>query len=46
MKMINTIVAKAKVIIAFFIHLHIVKIREIRNVENFTKRRKVSFLVK
>ena len=45
MKMIKINVANAKVIIAFFIHLRIVKVREIRNVKNITKRRKMSFLL-
>ena len=44
--MIRSIVASAKVIISFFLHLHIVKIREIRNVKNITTRRKMSFLLK
>ena len=33
-KKIKSIVAKAKVTIAFFMHLHIVTIREIKNVRN------------
>ena len=39
-ELIRNIVANAKVIIAYFIHLHIVKIREIRKVKTVTKRRK------
>ena len=46
MKMIRSIVANAKVIIAFLIHKHAVRIREIRNGKNITKKRKVSFLLK
>ena len=34
MKLIKSIVASAKVFLTFFIHLHIVKIREIKNVKN------------
>ena len=45
MKMTKSNVASAKVINEFFIHLHIVIIREIKNVKNITKRRKMSFLL-
>ena len=45
MKMIKRIVASAKVIIAFFIHLHIVKIRETRQVTKIIERRRMSFLL-
>ena len=40
MKMIRSIVASAKVIIAFLKHSHIVKIRKIRNVKNIIKEEK------
>ena len=43
--MIKSIVASAKVNIAFFIHLHIVKTRDSRNVKNITKRKKNVFLI-
>ena len=38
MNMIRSFVAISKVIIVFFIRLHIVRIREIRNVKNTTKK--------
>ena len=40
MKRIKRIVAKANVIIAFFIHLHIVNIRDDKNVIKITNSRK------
>ena len=43
MKMIKRIFANAKVIIAFFIHLHIVTTQDIKNMKNISKRRKISF---
>ena len=45
-ELIRSIVANAKIRFAYFIHLHIVKIREIRNVKTVTKRRKRSFFLK
>ena len=45
MKKIKRIVASAIIFIAFPVHLHIVKIRETKNVKNITKRRKMSFLL-
>ena len=45
MELIRSIVASAKVIIAFSITLHVVRIREIRKVKNITKRRKLPFLL-
>ena len=41
----KNIFASSQFIIAFFIQLHIVKIRETKNVKNMTKRRKMSFLL-
>ena len=38
MKMVKRVVASAKVIIAFFIHLRFVKIRETRKVTEIAKR--------
>ena len=38
-KSIKSIVAKAKATIAFFMHLHFVIIRDIRNVRNIIKRK-------
>ena len=38
-------VANAKVIIAFFMHLHIVIIRDVKNLKNITKKRKMYFFV-
>ena len=43
--MITTIVANAKIIFAILIHLHNVRIRDIRDVKNITKRRKMSLLL-
>ena len=43
MKGIKSIVANAKVMIAFFMHLHIVIINDVKNVRNIIKRRKTSF---
>ena len=40
MKRIQRIVAKANVIIAFFIHLHIVNIRDVKIVIKITNRKK------
>ena len=44
-KRIKSIVANATVTIAFFIHLHTVNIRDIKNVKNIIKRRKTSVLL-
>ena len=44
MKRNKGIVANANVIIAFFIHLHIVRISDVKNVRNITKSRKTSVL--
>ena len=38
--------ASPKNIFAFFIHLHIFKKRETKNVKNNTRRRRMSFLLK
>ena len=46
MKRIKRIVAKANVIIAFFIHLHIVKIGDDKNVRKITNSKKISVLLK
>ena len=46
MKRIKRIVAKVNVIIAFFIHLHIVKIRDDKNVRKITNSKKISVLLK
>ena len=43
MKINKNIVASAKVFIAFFIHLRILKIKDVKNVRKITKRRKTSF---
>ena len=43
--MIKRVVASAKVIIAFFTHLYIVKTRETRKVTKITKRKRISFLL-
>ena len=40
------IVARANVMIAFFIHLHIVKMRDDRNVVKITNSKKISVLLK
>ena len=45
-KRIRRIVARANVMIAFFIHLHIVKMRDDRNVMKITNSRKISVLLK
>ena len=45
MKMINSIVANAKIVFAIFIHLHFAKIRDNKNVKNIARRRKMSFLL-
>ena len=42
MKMIRSAVANAEIII-IFIHLHIVRIREVRNVKNVIKEEKCLF---
>ena len=46
MKSIKRIVARAKVTIAFFIHLHIVMMREIKNVSKIMNKRKISVRLK
>ena len=46
MKRIKRIVDKANVIIAFFIHLHIVNIRDDKNVIKITNSKKISVLLK
>ena len=46
MKRIKRIVAKANVIIAFFIHLHIVNIRYDKNVMKIANSKKMSVLLK
>ena len=43
MKGIKIIVANAKVMIAFFMHLHFVIIRDVKNVRKIIKRIKTSF---
>ena len=43
--MIKSIVASAKVNIAVFIHLQIVRTRDFRNEKNITKRKKNVFLI-
>ena len=45
MKRTKSIVAIAKVTIAFFLFLHTVIIRDVKNVRNFIKRRKTSVLM-
>ena len=45
MKSIESLVAKAKVTIAFFIYLHTVIIRDVKNVRNIIKRRKTTVLL-
>ena len=45
MKLIDKTVTSAKVIIACFIHLHIVKIEETRKVTKITKNKKDVFLI-
>ena len=42
-KTIKRIVANAKVVIAFFIHLHDVRIKDNKNVKIINMRRKISF---
>ena len=46
MKRIKKIVAKANVMIAFFIHLHIVIMRDVKNVRKIMNSRKISVLLK
>ena len=46
MKRIKRIVAKANVIIALFTHLHIVSIRDDKNVMKITNSKKISVLLK
>ena len=46
MKRIEKIVAKAKVTVAFFTHLHIVIIRDDKNVMKITNSKKISVLLK
>ena len=46
MKRIKIIVAKANVTIAFFTHLHIVIIRDDRNVMKIANTKKISVLLK
>ena len=46
MKRIKRIVAIANAIIAFFIHLHIVNIRDDKNVIKITNSKKISVLLK
>ena len=46
MNIIKRIVANANVTIAFFIHLHIVMIRDDKNVRKIMNRRKISVLLK
>ena len=45
MKRIKSVVANAKVMIVFFKHLHIVIMRDVRNVRNIIKTRKTSVLL-
>ena len=45
MKVVKSNVPNAKIFIAFFIHLHFVRIRDIKNVKNIIKRGKISFLL-
>ena len=45
-KSIKRIVAKANVTIAFFIHLHIVMFRDVKNVRKIMNKRKISFRLK
>ena len=46
MKRIKRIVAKANVVIAFFMYLHIVNIRDDKNVIKITNSKKISVLLK
>ena len=46
MKRIKRIVSKANVIIAFFTHLHIVNIRDDKNMMKITNSKKISVLLK
>ena len=46
MKRIKRMVAKANVMTAFFIHLHIVMIRDVKNVRKIMNSRKISVLLK
>ena len=45
-KIIKKIVARANVMIAFFMHLHMVKMRDDRNVMKITNNKKISVLLK
>ena len=45
-KRIRRIVARANVKIAFFIHLHIVKMRDDKNAMKITNNKKISVLLK
>ena len=45
MKRIKKMVAKANVMIAFFIHLHIVIMRDVKNARKVMNRRKISVLL-
>ena len=46
MKSIKRIVASAKVTIAFFIHLHVAMMREIKNVRKIMNKRNISVRLK
>ena len=46
MKRIKRIIAKANMTFAFFIHLHIVNIRDDKNVMKITNSKKISVLLK
>ena len=46
MERINRIVANANVTIAFYTHLHIVSIRDDKNLMKITKSKKLSVLLK
>ena len=46
MKRIKKIVAEANVMIAFFIHLHFVIMRDVKIVRKIMKSRKISVLLK
>ena len=46
MKRIERMVAKANVIIAFFIHLHIVIMGDVKNVRKIMNSRKISVLLR
>ena len=45
MKRIKRMVAKANVMIAFLIHLHIVIMRDVKNARKVMNRRKISVLL-